>query len=272
MKFIKSFNEAFQRQFGLEADHSVTDAPYRETSGQSVSRGSSMPYPANSPQGRSVPYRGQQLVKPNISMPALSGATSNRSLLLYICLDESESMTYLANDVESGAQDMVQFLGTQKLPNLRLSIGSFNSQARTLVDFQNLGGPLPPIHLRCRAGTNHFAAVNHAADELLAEASIQRQNRMVVTPVALLMTDGHHTDRHPLEAANRMKNAGIQLVTLAFGDANHDLLRQMASPGLAFVANDTAALHRFFATFAKSVSVAAARGGLLTMPSGAGYV
>jgi uncharacterized protein YegL len=132
--------------------------------------------------------------------------------------------------------------------NAYLGISTFADTASNLLPLTRIADPsvtIPELSPRGN-GTNFHAALTEAlrqfrADLPLLGETADGQKRQIFRPTIYLFTDGQHNtggDWHPPLAELRTRSWKPNIMVFGWGEADRDVVREIASEGMAYFAAD----------------------------------
>lgn len=200
---------------------------------------------------------------PAAAAPLRTLVRANEANLVLLCgmaYDASSSMsgskiTATADASVLAKDEFAQMVRLHK--RCRLYEASFNDTARTVMPWTDAAQAGARPALSANGCTDIYGALMLLHSEIGKERQDLLSQGLNPRAVALLMSDGGHNGAgNPEDAAKRLRDDGIILVTLAFGsDADFGALQRMAySPAHAYTAANPQALKDFFQRFGKTVT------------------
>lgn len=182
-----------------------------------------------------------------------------------IVLDVSWSMADLLDQAHSSISELATKLRLEpSTANVAyLGLSSFADRAQCELDLVRIADPevqIPRVSARGN-GTNFHAALEHALQYLRAElpklqASDDGSTRKVMRPTIYFISDGESNvgpDWRPVLQEIRTRRWRPIVMAFGFGNANRDVIREIADEGMAYFAADGKAPHEVFDAILKVV-------------------
>lgn len=152
---------------------------------------------------------------------------------IVLIIDHSTSMSdYFANDVETISKlDAAKRAASQFVEQLNLALDRIS-----VVQFSETAEVVHPLSQDLRSVKQAIYNIEPGGDTAIdmglqaaQQALGTRDSNSAQMPVAVLLSDGQSAPGIAIEMADRLKRAGVRLITVGIGDANAGLLQQVAT-------------------------------------------